>query len=86
VLLQRHAIESPAHFAASVRRPAEAVAAALEAVAGSDAHDWFPNLATSLNIEESAVVQAATECWLATDEGAKHAQSFVRQVTTALSS
>lgn len=84
IQLQAEALRHPSQFAANLNRPTEILAAALGAVAGSDSHDWFPDLAARLNVEESAVVQAAIGCWLTSETGLEAADSFVADLTAAL--
>lgn len=64
-------------------RSNEQLTAALGVVAGRDPHDWFPELAASLNLDESAVVRSAIRCWLDIN-GDEEAESFVRDVVAAI--
>jgi predicted ATPase len=69
-------------LAAELHRTREAIAAALDAVDGLDAHDWFTQLPLSLGCEHAALMTALTRVWLRDNE--QTANTFVESIAEAM--
>lgn len=83
-VLKNAACALPGGLADGLGRASEDVAAAVQTCAGVDGHDWFPDLAAALNVDENAIVRAAIHCWLSTEAGRQAAELFTSEVVDAL--
>lgn len=83
-VLRAAALADQARLASELRRDPASVALALASIGGSDAHDWFPDLATALGLGTEVAVRAACHCWLDDAEVRLQAESFVRSLSDAL--
>lgn len=82
--LRESAETSVAGLAGFAGRDLPTVTRALQSVAGLDHHDWFPELAAELGLEEAAVIRAALSCWMSAEGNAAAADAFVAKLEGAL--
>jgi energy-coupling factor transporter ATP-binding protein EcfA2 len=71
-------------FAAEIGREPGAVSDGMAPLIGADHHDFFPELAKALGLDEPFLVRAALARWLEVDENRESGEEFVGRVTSEL--
>ena len=84
IALRKIISSAAAKFAGKLRIDAGKLGVILNAIEGSDHHDWFIELQKMLDVSLESVVEAAFACWIEVPENLAEAETAFAVLKTAL--